>query len=154
MQTDVDGLWVPERVLRLISLDVWPTQENANEQWDKPIYSNQDIYRPSREHPPLFFYPPPFHLVRKAVESNPDYWLGDFWTKALGEPIAAGIDPDLAIDLGDFGAGSDAAIVLDYRDSSTEPAVLGLDWGSITGKRGWTTLAESFDRFADLLGLP
>ena len=89
-----------------------------------------------------------------AVDNNPDYWLGDVYRDAFCERLADGIYPDKAIDLGDFGAGSDAAIILDYHEDESSPRVLGLDWGNIDGKRAWVTLGDTFDAFADLIGLP
>jgi hypothetical protein len=89
------------------------------------------------------YTPPPFSTLSTDVAANPDFWRK---FGALNE-----IEPDLALDIGDFGAGSDAAIVLDYRGESNKPTVLRLQWGE-SGNH-WVMLAETFQDFADALRL-
>lgn len=73
-----------------------------------------------------------------------------FWTDPMADP--AGIDPELSVVLGDFGLGTDAPIVLDYR---SDPArVLRLDWPLRGQPNRWVALAASFDEFIGLLDLP
>ena len=91
----------------------------------------------------LFLEPPPFRTLATEITGNPQFWAEH---GALDE-----IDPELALVIGDFGLGSDAAIVLDYRRSADEPAVLGLAW-SDEGNH-WVELAASFDEFVRLLRL-
>jgi hypothetical protein len=71
----------------------------------------------------------------------------DFWTKwgALNE-----IEPELALDIGDFGLGSDSAVVLDYRKA--DPSVIRLVWRK-PDPNTWVLCAGTFDEFADMLGL-
>ncbi|MFY0540874.1 hypothetical protein [Nannocystis pusilla] len=76
---------------------------------------------------------------------NPSFWR---------EPMADldGIDPDLASILGDFGLGSDAPIVLDYRSGPARPRVLRLRWSGREGNR-WIVAAPDVAAFAAALGL-
>jgi hypothetical protein len=60
------------------------------------------------------------------------------------------IDPRRAVIIGDFGAGSDAAIILDYRASSSEPKVMRLCWTE-SGNH-WVEFAKTFSEFAAYLG--
>ena len=60
------------------------------------------------------------------------------------------IAPDLALDIADFGLGADSAIVLDYRQEN--PPVIRLVWRKPEPNE-WVRCADSFDEFADLLGL-
>jgi len=72
-----------------------------------------------------------------------------FWSRfgAL-EPIS----PDLSVDIGSFGLGSDTAILLDYRQGGSNPPVLRLKWRKLE-PNVWVRCADSFDEFADMLGL-
>jgi len=67
----------------------------------------------------IVLYPHPFSTVQEARRSN-TYWEDK--RSALGE-----IDPELSLIIGDFGLGSDTAIILDYR--TEKPRLLRLHWG-------------------------
>ena len=62
------------------------------------------------------------------------------------------IAPELSVDIGFFGLGSDTAIVLDYRQGGSNPPVLRLKWCK-PEPNVWVRCADSFDEFADILGL-
>lgn len=63
-----------------------------------------------------------------------------------------GIDVDQTIVLGDFGLGSDAPIVLDYRLDTANLCVLRLRW-SIGAANCWVVMAPDFVTFVAALGL-
>ncbi len=64
-----------------------------------------------------------------------------------------GISFDLALDIGDFGLGSDAPIFLAYREDAAIPRVLRLRWPSPTDGHQWVVMAPDFDTFVQALGL-
>jgi hypothetical protein len=63
-----------------------------------------------------------------------------------------GISPELSVILGDFGLGSDAPILLDYRDDRSTPSVICLKWRK-PEPNVWVRCADCFDQFVDMLGL-
>ena len=95
-------------------------------------------------------------LFSKLIESY--HPRNDFWQT---DGDLENIDPTLAIIIADFGLGSDSPIVLDYRGSPTEPAVLRLAWELEHPPAGdqclvrtrWVQCAQTFDHFVDLSGL-
>jgi hypothetical protein len=94
----------------------------------------------------IYLDPPPYTTVREQSARNP------FWTDPMAAP--AGIDFDRTIVIGDFGLGSDAPIVLDYRKGPTDPRVLRLRWcPGDTLKNEWVEVAPDFPAFVALLGL-
>jgi len=127
----------------LIENGVWPNAESATSQNLAPLAPVELVARIAPDESGLFMHPPPFITLTTEVAANPEFWR-EFG--ALDE-----IEPDLALDIGDFGAGSDAAIVLDYRGESDEPRVLRLQWGE-SGNH-WVVLAETFEVFAEVLSL-
>jgi hypothetical protein len=64
-----------------------------------------------------------------------------------------GIDFDLALDIGDFGLGSDAPILLDYRVDAENPRVIRLRWSPGGEDNRWVVMASTFDSFVEALGL-
>jgi hypothetical protein len=75
----------------------------------------------------------------------------DFYSRygALHELI-----PEAAVEIADFGIGSDSPILLDYRLSPTNPRVLQLEWSSDNAEaNSWVVMADDFASFVDLLGL-
>lgn len=91
----------------------------------------------------IFLQSPPFETLASEIAANPEFWQAH---GALSE-----IEPDLTLVIGDFGAGSDAAIVLDYRGSRDAPSVKRLAW-SEDGNH-WVELASSFELFVKALKL-
>lgn len=63
------------------------------------------------------------------------------------------IDFDLAVDIGDFGLGSDAPILLDYRTDTSNPSVIRLKWSLNGIANQWVPMADSIQHFVDVLGL-
>ena len=87
--------------------------------------------------------PAPFRSVQQRSVTNP------FWTMALCDPT--GLQPSLAIVIASFGWGTDAPIVLDYRQEGG-PQVMGLSW-HFEGQNRWIPVAPSFAEFVQVLGL-
>ncbi|MGA8214502.1 MAG: hypothetical protein WB799_12975, partial [Candidatus Sulfotelmatobacter sp.] len=74
-----------------------------------------------------------------------------FW-KSFAAP--EGILPELSVDIAAFGLGSDAPILLDYRESRSDPSVIRLRIRWQMGQPNlWLRCADTFDEFADMLGL-
>ena len=93
----------------------------------------------------IYLLPPPFPTIRERCREGP------FWTSPDADPD--GIDFDLALDIGDFGLGSDAPILLDYRQDIANPRVIRLRWSSDGGANRWVVMAPDFASFVEALGL-
>jgi hypothetical protein len=90
--------------------------------------------------------PPPFHTIAAEIA---ECKTGDFWERfcRLDQIV-----PEKALIIGDFGLGSDAAIILDFARDGLNPPVLWLRWGP-ERRNEWVQGARDFDEFAELLGL-
>ena len=152
---DTGDLRLPPMIARLVDSGRWPTTaEQALSQNSTPLVAPERVAALVADEGWLYLYPPPFSSVAANVALHAAKgW--SFWTEhgALGE-----LEPDLALIIGDFGPGSDAPILLDYR-RRPDPSVMKLSW-SAEGSgppfdltTTWITVAESFDEFADRLGL-
>jgi hypothetical protein len=95
----------------------------------------------------IYLYAPPFQTVAQRVADG-----DSFWTREVAAPDQ--IDFDLTVAVADFGHGSDAPVVLDYRRSRDHPAVPRLRYSRSPGSRtSWVVMAESFDEFSSQLRL-
>lgn len=83
--------------------------------------------------------------VREKSKEN-KYWLHEHSAPHM-------IDFELAIDIGDFGLGSDAPILLDYRTDKTNPSIIRLKWSSDGTNNEWVPMADNIRQFVDVLGL-
>jgi len=92
----------------------------------------------------LYLEAPPFVTVRAVLAD------GSFWNERTAD--LGNIDVDRTIIIGDFGMGSDAPIVLDYRLNAVSPRVLRLRW-SIGDENRWVVMAPDFATFVAGLGL-
>jgi hypothetical protein len=113
------SLPLPNELIRLLTDGLWPDQQSAQRQNLHPLIPKEVVRQFAPEEETIFLYPPPFQTVAEARKHN------KFWEdkrSALNE-----IDPELALIVGDFGLGSDAAIILDYR--AGEPRLFRLQWG-------------------------
>ncbi len=138
-----DALPIPAALSSLIGAGAWPTTESANSQNLRPLATPEDVDRLAPGERSIFLNPPPFSTLASEIAANPQFW------DEHGALIE--IDPQLALVIGDFGSGSDAAIVLDYRRTSEEPSVMRLAWGS--QGNSWVEIAPTFEAFARLLRL-
>lgn len=145
---------MPPVVEDLISSGCWPTtEEEARRQNLEPVVSAERISAVAADEVGLHLCPPPFRSVASDIAVDEERgW--NFWAEygALHE-----IDPSQALIIGDFGPGSDAPILLDYRHDP-DPCVIKLAWspgGSPASKptTTWVRIADSLDDFARRLGL-
>lgn len=147
----VDGLLLPFLLQALIHHGIWPRNETeANRQNIVSLVALERIKSFAPEESTLFLNPPPFRTVAVRIAQGES----EFWTSDLAAP--AEIDPALAICIGDFGLGSDAPILLDYRSSRAAPRVLRLRWHTNTKmetQTHWVEVAPTFEKFVELLDL-
>jgi hypothetical protein len=164
--TMVGSLQLPKRLLALIDSGLWPRNETeANRQNLQSLVPKERIQLFAPEEERIYLVWPPFRTVAEIMRNaesrrDSEEW---FWaTFAAPE----GISPDLSVCIGDFGLGSDAPILLDYREDRSNPAVIRLKVNPRLGETipndrkkliGWANVwlccADTFDAFADMLGL-
>ena len=92
--------------------------------------------------------PPAFPTIAEEQRAG---GAGDFWERfgALKQIV-----PEKALIIGDFGIGSDTAIILDFSRNLDNPPVLRLQWGPYPECcNNWVHVAQDFDEFAEMLGL-
>ncbi len=143
---------LPIELAHMIRTGFWPsTPEAANAQNLKQTIPKERIIRFAPEEEQLFLYPPPFYTVEQQMKGEKG---NVFWN----HPMAAvhEIEPALALDIGDFGIGSDAALILDYRHDRLNPSVLRLRWSTDRQKppfsdNHWVEVASNFATFANYL---
>jgi hypothetical protein len=137
---------IPPRLTALIEAGVWPRDYDAARlQNAAPIVPSARVRAMAPDERMLYLQPPPFRTVAEDLLDNERFWRD--WG-ALDQ-----IDPAAALILADFELGSDACVILDYRDAV--PPVLRLRWpGGGDGKNNeWVRCARTFDEFVELLGL-
>lgn len=142
MENAVEGLILPEELCRLISTGHWPRSEReANRQnlRDPPVPRSlvKQIVPGETQ---LYLYWPPFRTVAHRYNHGEH----EFWDEfgAVHE-----ISPERTLLIADFGLGSDAPIVLDYREPGP-PLVLRLQWGEPPDGNHWVRFFATFDEFA------
>ena len=147
METDLTisgNLPLPKRLVKLIETGRWPkTHEDELHQNLRSLVSKERIQSFAPEQDRIYFFRPPFRTITQRMSGEE----GRFWSEwgSVSEIV-----PDLALDIGDFGLGADSAIVLDYRQEN--PGVIRLVWRK-PEPNVWVSCADTFDEFADLLGL-
>ncbi|MEM6258790.1 MAG: hypothetical protein AAGI37_10805 [Planctomycetota bacterium] len=146
-------LVLPDQLLALISKGIWPTSDNSQRQNLKPIYRNKHAYKDRFEMDTLFLYPPPFVLVSEDIVDGDHFWKDKALTQYFGQSLTHGIEPELAVILGDFGPGTDAIFILDYQFDLKNPQITGMDYGEVSNQKGWTQLANNIDEFCEVIGL-
>ena len=143
METE-SNLPLPTRLRQIIETGRWPkTHDEEIHQNIRSLVPKERIQSFAPEQDRIYLFRPPFRTIAQRMSGAE----GAFWSRwgALGE-----IAPDLALDIADFGLGTDSAIVLDYRQEN--PPVIRLVWRKPEPNE-WVRCADSFDEFADLLGL-
>ncbi len=139
-------LKIPQLLYELVSAGRWPgNSKEALAQNLKSLAPPDRVARLAVEETIIYLLSPPFHTVRELSLSN------DFWNWPKSAPSE--IDFDLAIDIGDFGNGSDAPILLDYREDPENPHVIRLRWSPDGGGNHWVLAAPDFKTFVEILGL-
>ena len=139
----VDGLLIPDQLQAMLAEGRWP--RTADEATKQNLRSRvpEDRNRTLRR---IYLYAPPFHTVARIVAGGGRDFYSSFG--ALHELV-----PEVSVEIGDFGLGSDAPILLDYRAGLTEPRVIHLAWADRGDANYWVVMAENFAEFVDLLGL-
>ncbi len=142
---------LPQLLMRLQAIGVWPsaTGPSINQQQLHPLISADFVRRFAADESLICCYPPPFRTVAQERASYGDN--NDFWERfgALDQIV-----PEKALIIGDFGIGSDSAIILDYARNANRPPVLRLQWEWEPKQRtNWVQGAQDFDEFARMLGL-
>ena len=139
----VDGLLIPERLRAMLAEGRWP--RTAGEAAEQNLHSRvpEDRNRTLRS---IYLYAPPFHTVARIAAGGGMGFYSQFG--ALHELV-----PEASVEIGDFGLGSDAPILLDYRAGAADPRVLHLAWAGPPATNAWVVMAEDFDAFVELLGL-
>jgi hypothetical protein len=157
--TMVGSLPLPKRLLELIEAGRWPkTHEEELHQNIRCLVSQERILSFAPEQDRIYLVRPPFSTVATRMGHGETFWSR---FGAL-EQIA----PELAVFIGDFGLGSDSPILLDYRDDTSRPSVIRLKLNPLLGEmmpngrkkllgwaNAWLRCADTFEAFADLLGL-
>ncbi|MCI0740041.1 MAG: hypothetical protein L0Y72_13430 [Gemmataceae bacterium] len=139
-------LQIPQLLDELIANGRWPRNaQEANAQNLEPLAAPERVNQLAPEETCLYFLPPPFLTVREKSAQH------DYWNWPQFDP--SGIDFDLALDIGDFGLGSDAPILLDYRLDRTNPRVLRLLYPRDGSPNRWVIMANDFPSFVEALGL-
>jgi len=92
----------------------------------------------------IYFSPPPFHTVSELLASNQQFWMSEM-------ACPTGISFEHSVVIGDFGPGSDAPILLDYRTDARCPSVLRLRFGKTFAENQWVKAAENFDTMYEIL---
>jgi hypothetical protein len=139
----------PPGLARLIADGIWPTANGPSmaAQQLRPIISAERVRRFAADESLICLQSPPFHTLAQEQAAG---GAGDFWERfgALDQ-----IDPAQLVIIGDFGIGSDTAIVLDYARDAANPPVLRLQWAERGVGNRWVQGARDFDEFAAMLGL-
>ncbi len=139
-------LRIPGLIHELIDSGRWPRDHQmAIRQNLKSLAAPEKIAILAPEESTLFLLPPPFLTVGEKSKRN-KYWLHKYAAPHM-------IDFDLAVDIGDFGLGSDAPILLDYRTDNSNPSVIRLKWSADGTANQWVPMADSIQHFVDVLGL-
>lgn len=93
---------------------------------------------------------PPFVSVASAIASKS--WSPEFLRFAALDEI----EPSLAVEVADFGPGSDSPIVLDFRGHGRHPRVFRLEWmkpDTGSSDSHWVELAPTLDAFVNRIGI-
>ena len=130
------SLPLPNELILLITDGLWPDRKSAQSQNLHPLLAQEIVRQFAPEEETIFLNPSPFKTVAEERKHNADWWNKHC---ALNE-----IDPERALIIGDFGLGSDAPIILDYRTSV--PELLRLRW-EVNGNH-WVKCGITVTHFA------
>jgi len=139
----VDDLKIPDEIIKLIDIGWWPSKENASKQYEKCLIDKENVKLIDKESDEIIFQHPPFYRLDREVDFNPRFWLSK--QASLKE-----INPFKAVDIADFGMGSDSPILLDYRENENNPSVMFLNYTNGLESH-WVKCADNFQHFMDIL---
>lgn len=141
------GWKIPGGLVRLLEIGWWPRDAaTAMGQNVRSLVAEAEVRAFAAEESMIYFFPPPFHTISELLASEER-----FWTSEMACP--GGISFEHTVVIGDFGLGSDAPIVLDYRADAFRPCVLRLQFqfGESRAKNRWVKAAEDFDAMCEIL---
>ncbi len=143
----IAGLPLPQEYMALVVAGRWPrtNQQELAQNGEPPLISaaRVQLLAPEESRIYLFCHPPRL-VAERATGTEREFWNEPFMSPS-------GIDINLSLLIGDFGLGSDAPILLDYR--CTPPRIVRLLWGATRQQNRWVTMAEDFRTFAGALDL-
>ena len=125
----VDELVIPELLQAMLAESRWPRDAHEAMRQNLRSLVPEDRIRRLRR---IFLYPPPFHTVAQLVDGG-----NSFYSRfgALHELV-----PNSAIEIADWGAGTDAPILLDYRVNPANPSVILLEWPGDDDLNRWVVM--------------
>ena len=143
----VDGLPIPDELLDLLAGGHWPCNgHQAQRQFLNSMVPAEVVRRIAEDETQLYLLSPPFRTVKARYEGGEHFWK---WEMAVPDGIAF----ESSVVIADFGIGSDAPILLDYRFGPAQPRVLRLKYSRGGKSNAWILTAETFREFADKLEL-
>jgi len=143
----VDGLLLPQPLVEALESGRWPrTAAEAVKQNLHCLVAEERIRGFAPDESIIYLYHPPFHTVASVLAGRDATFYHQF---GMLEQIV----PEAAIEIADFGLGSDAPILLDYRASPTDPSVIRLCWPGDGRPNCWKVMAPDFSSFIKALGL-
>jgi hypothetical protein len=137
------ALLIPDLLQAMLAEGRWPRTADEASKQNRCSRVPEDRNRRFRS---IYLYAPPFHTVAKVITDDGQ----DFYSRfgALHELV-----PDASVEIGDFGLGADATILLDYRVGPKDPRVIHLEWSDRGDSNYWVVTAPNFAGFVEMLGL-
>src|SRR5947209_3704135 len=118
-----DGWSIPDELQALIAIGRWPRDKNQQcAQHSRPLVPLDRVQAFAPEEYGIYLLAPPFRTVREEVAESERH----FWKSPLAAPDEISFEHSIII--ADFGFGSDAPILFDYRLDPLCPSVLRLRW--------------------------
>ena len=102
----------PVLLEELLAEGRWPrtVEEQQRQNLSQPLVPAERVKRLAPEESEIFLLAPPFRTVREYASSDSRRYRVDWWVDPIAAPSE--IDFDLSLDIGDFGPGTDASILL------------------------------------------
>jgi hypothetical protein len=146
----------PPELKELMAASLWPSSHvEAIQQNCVRRISVERIHLLMPTENQIFLYPNPIMTIAADHEAARKR-IGETEFFAAYDRTLSPIDPDRALFIADFGAGSDAPIAMDFRGAPEDPPILGLKWddaGLAQGNHPWIQLAPRFSDFVSVLDL-
>jgi len=138
---------LPPELMLLIDRGVLPVgQDMLYQQLIHPLADPVRLCKLVPDALRLCLFSPPFETIGRLIDKGDFFWL-------LPQVKTKEISPSLAVLIGDFGEGTDSALILDYRHGHAQPQVMRLGWDENATQGSWVYVASTFSEFANLVGL-
>ena len=132
------NLEIPKELLTLVEDGIWPKDEKESMRQNIVLLiTRENLKKVAPDEDYIYFYAPPFEIVDSLIKENREFWIE--------HGAIDSIEPEKCLMIGDFGLGSDAAIILDYSKDLSKPTVKRQVWSN--GGNYWDTIAPSFKEF-------